>query len=309
MSRLSVIVATMNREQELYRCLDSLWAQKRLPDELVIVDDGSLDMEALKATVPREVEFQYHRKSPPGLSASRNLGAQVAQGELLLFLDDDVVLEPDFTEQILSVFQEDTTGRLAGVSGVITNRKPKPKWFRLWARFFLMETGFPGQLLPWGYFSSHGIPKSITEVQWIPGGLSCFRKEVLEQFRFSDMNQQGRHGLEDVELGWRISAYYTLKTTPFAKLAHYPPESGPRGAVQRGSRQAMGHGFLFCVHGEKTLLNRVRFLWATTGLVLGNMGAVLLVRGKRQRIWRMLLALGNLLGAIKIIPQVIRGKA
>lgn len=308
MSRLSVIIATMDREEELYRCLESIWAQSRLPEELVIVDDGNLDAEALRGKVPQEVEFQYHRKSPPGLSASRNLGAKMAKGELVLFLDDDVVLEPNFVEEILKVFREDQTGRLAGVSGVITNRRAKPKWFRLWARLFLMEKGHPGQLLPWGYFSSASIPEVVTEVQWIPGGLSCFRKEVLSHFSFWDMNQEGRHGLEDVEFGWRVSALYTLKTTPFARLAHYPPERGSRGAIERGLRQVMGHAHLFRLHGKQSLLNKSKFLWATTGLVLGNLGAALVVRGKKERTWRFLLGLGNLLGALKILPRVATGK-
>lgn len=305
MSRLSVIIATMERERELYRCLESIWAQSRLPQELVIVDDGALDLEALRAKVPREVEFQYYRKSPPGLSASRNLGARVAKGEILLFLDDDVVLEPDFIEEILKVFHEDKTGRLGGVSGVITNRKPKPKLFRLWAEFFLMEKGPPGRLLPWGYFSSANVPEAVIEVQWVPGGLSCFREEVLRQFKFSDMNQKGRHGLADVEFGWRVSARYTLKTTPFARLAHYPPARSSRGAIQRGLRQVMGHAHLFCLYGEQGLFNKAKFLWATLGLVLGNLGAALLVKEKGERIWRLLLGLGNLFGAIKILPQVV----
>jgi len=307
-SSLSVIIATMDREEELYRCLDSIWAQSRLPQELVIVDDGALDVEALRLRVPQGVEFQYHRKSPPGLSASRNLGARVAKGEFILFLDDDVVLERNFIEEILRVFHEDETERLAGVSGVITNRGSKPKWFSLWARFFLMEKGPPGRLLPWGYYSSASIPEAVKEVQWIPGGLSCFRKEVLEQFNFWDMNQKGRHGLEDVEFGWRVSATYTLKTTPFARLAHYPPQRSSKGAIQRGLRQVMGHAHLFRLHGEQSLLNKARFLWATTGLVLGNLGAALVVRGKDERIWRLLLGLGNLVGALKILPQAAMWK-
>ncbi len=309
MSRLSVIIATMDREEELYRCLDSLWAQSRLPQELVIVDDGALDLEALKLRVPKGVEFQYHRKSPPGLSASRNLGARVARGDLLLFLDDDVVLEPLFVEEILKVFGEDKTGRLGGVSGVITNRRPKPKWFRIWAWFFLMEKGPPGQLLPWGYFTPVGIPQAVTEVQWIPGGLSCFRAEVLREFRLSDMNQEGRHGLEDVEFGWRVSGRYSLKVTPFARLAHYPPRRETARAVKRGMKQLMGHAYLFCLHGEKSFTNKARFLWATTGLVLGNLGAAMVVPGRKERAWRILLAMGNLQGAIRVLPEVLKAKA
>ena len=62
----------MDREEDLRRCLDSLWSQTHLPQEVVIVDDGSLDAQALRALVPAEVQSQYHRERPSGLSASRN---------------------------------------------------------------------------------------------------------------------------------------------------------------------------------------------------------------------------------------------
>jgi len=307
-SSLSVIIATMDREEELYRCLDSIWAQSRLPEELVIVDDGALDVEALRLRVPQGVEFQYHRKSPPGLSASRNLGARAARGEFLLFLDDDVVLDPNFIEEISKIFQEDRAGTLGGVSGVIVNRRPRPRWFRAWAKIFFLDRGRPGELFPWGFFSEIGIPDRVVDVDWIPGGLSCFRKSVFQELGLSDMNQKGRHGLADIEFSWRVSRKYEFKVTPFARLAHYPPQRSSRGAIQRGLRQVMGHAHLFRLHGGQSLLNKARFLWATTGLVLGNLGAALVVRGKNERIWRSLLGLGNLLGALKILPQVAMWK-
>lgn len=301
---LSVIIATMNREQELYRCLDSLWSQTRPLRELVIVDDGALDVEALRARIPEGVEFQYHRKSTPGLSASRNLGAQVASGDFLLFLDDDVILEPEFIAEIMRVFQEDREGVVGGVSGVIVNRRPRPGWFRSWARLFFLERGRPGELFPWGYFSEIGIPKEIARVDWIPGGSSCFRREVFEKFSLSGMNQKGRHGLADIEFSWRVSKSYKLMVTPLARLSHYPHGRNPKNALERGRRQVLNHGLIFRSHGNRTPSNWLRFLWATLGLICGNLGASLLAWEPRERRWRILLGLGNFLGMLMFFHAI-----
>jgi len=305
MNRVSVVIATMDREEDLKRCLESLWRQTHLPHEVVIVDDGSLDAQVLRALVPPEVEFQYHRKRPPGLSASRNLGAKVATGDLILFLDDDVVLEPPFIEEIVKVFEEDTRGKIAGVSGVITNKRPKPRWFKLWARLFFLDRGRPGELFPWGFFSEIGIPEGVVNVDWIPGGMSCFRKGVFSELSLSDMGQRGRHGLADVEFSWRVSRDYKLKVTPYARLAHYSRGRDPKNAIERGRRQLLNHGRIFLIHGEKGAGVWVKFLLAASGLILGNMGASLISRDPREKVLRLRMALGNVMGLLRFL--LLRG--
>jgi len=305
MNRVSVVIATMDREEDLKRCLESLWRQTHLPHEVVIVDDGSLDAQVLRALVPPEVEFQYHRKRPPGLSASRNLGAKVATGDLILFLDDDVVLEPTFIEEIVKVFEEDTRGKIAGVSGVITNKRPKPRWFKLWARLFFLDRGRPGELFPWGFFSEIGIPEGVVDVDWIPGGMSCFRKGVFSELSLSDMGQRGRHGLADVEFSWRVSRDYKLKVTPYARLAHYSRGRDPKNAIERGRRQLLNHGRIFLIHGEKGAGVWAKFLLAASGLILGNMGASLISRDPREKVLRLRMALGNVMGLLRFL--LLRG--
>jgi len=295
----------MNREEDLRCCLESLWRQTHLPHEVVIVDDGSLDAQALRALVPAEVQFQYHRKRPPGLSASRNLGAKVATGDLILFLDDDVVLESTFIEEIVKVFKEDPSGKVGGVTGVITNRRPRPRWFRLWARLFFLDRGRPGELFPWGFFSEIGIPEGVVEVDWIPGGMSCFRKRVFSELALSDMGQRGRHGLADVEFSWRVSKNYQLKVTPFARLAHYSKGLDPKNAMERGRRQLLNHGRIFLIHGGKGARVWVKFLWASIGLILGNMGASLLSKDPKEKLLRLRMALGNVMGLLRFL--LLRG--
>lgn len=89
---ISVIIPTYNRALHLVRAIESVLAQRRPCDELIVVDDGSTDetpvlVERLAAgsVVPIHLLRQENR----GASAARNLGIRRARGELIAFLDSD----------------------------------------------------------------------------------------------------------------------------------------------------------------------------------------------------------------------------
>jgi SAM-dependent methyltransferase len=86
---VSVILSTYNRASLVGRAVKSVLSQSGVHLELVVVDDGSTDnTQAVLAGVV-DARLRYVRQNNRGLSASRNIGARHAQGEWLLFLDDD----------------------------------------------------------------------------------------------------------------------------------------------------------------------------------------------------------------------------
>jgi len=296
---LSVIIATMNRPHELQRCIESFVGQSILPDELIIVDDGNLNTEDVRRSIPGNIVFKYHRKAEPGLSASRNIGAKMADSEYILFLDDDVVLEPGYIEEIMKVYRDDKEKHIGAVSGVVVNRKKMPAFLKYWERFFLMSKGKQGAILPWSFYTRIESPGKILKTDWVPGGLSCFRREVFNEFQLYDFKvfgHSGRHGLADIEFSIKVSRKYELYVTPAARLYHYQPEQTPQRSFSAGYKQTFNYAVIFQRHGRKTLLNILCFCWATFGLILGNFGAVVVVRGKNEKRSRFNRALGNCAG-------------
>lgn len=96
---ISVIVTTYNRSNLLEKCMAALEEQERLPDEVIIADDGS-DPEHVevirKIALQSSLDVHHVRQEQRGFraAANRNNGVRAASGDLLMFLDGDVVLFP-----------------------------------------------------------------------------------------------------------------------------------------------------------------------------------------------------------------------
>jgi len=107
---VSVIIPTHNRKELLVRCLDSLAAQtiKASQLEVIVVDDGSTDGtgDLLKG---KKYSFQlkYLRIERTGPPNARNVGTKHASGEIVAFMDDDVVCHADCIERAIPCFSQD----------------------------------------------------------------------------------------------------------------------------------------------------------------------------------------------------------
>ncbi len=113
---ISVIVPAYNSEATIGACLQSLLAQSRAPDEIVVVDDGSRDgtVDIVSKYPVRLVRLA--RNAGPGVA--RNEGAKVASGDILAFTDSDCVAPPDWLARIEREFDDEgivaVTGGYAG---------------------------------------------------------------------------------------------------------------------------------------------------------------------------------------------------
>lgn len=102
-TNVSVIIPTYNRKDSLRGTLDSL-AQQTYPSdrfEVIIVDDGSADGTAEVATEVFPFTLRYFRQNNQGDAAARNVGAQESQADFLVFLDDDILLQPEYLAHLI----------------------------------------------------------------------------------------------------------------------------------------------------------------------------------------------------------------
>src|SRR5713226_1412301 len=122
---ISVVIATRNRTDPLRVTLGTLCDQSLMPGEVWIVDssDDSGTQQLVESLAP-DATFHlcYIRSEVRSAAHQRNLGADQAAGDLLVFIDDDVRLAPQFLEELVRPFDDDKDGCLAGVSGTIVNQ-------------------------------------------------------------------------------------------------------------------------------------------------------------------------------------------
>ncbi|MCR4313747.1 MAG: glycosyltransferase [Candidatus Uhrbacteria bacterium] len=99
MNRISVIIPTYQHAATLSRALDSVFAQTRRPDEVIVVDDGSTDATA-DVLVPYRDRITYIYEKNQGAPVARNKGFQLSTGTLVIFWDADVVAEDRMLEKL-----------------------------------------------------------------------------------------------------------------------------------------------------------------------------------------------------------------
>jgi len=126
--RISVIVPVYNGSQTLPACLQALQRQTRPPAEIIVVDDGSTDD---SSTVAAQFGVTVISQSNAGPAAARNHGAQIAQGDILLFTDADCAPAPDWVEQMSAPLADPA---VTGAKGVYRTAQPE-----LVARFVQQE--------------------------------------------------------------------------------------------------------------------------------------------------------------------------
>ena len=105
---ISVVVPVYNVEKYLNKCLDSIIGQTYRNLEIILVDDGSTDDSGAICDVYREKDSRVrvvHQKNQ-GLSGARNTGINIANGDLLGFVDSDDYIVENMYERLLEILLE-----------------------------------------------------------------------------------------------------------------------------------------------------------------------------------------------------------
>jgi GT2 family glycosyltransferase len=114
---VTVVVATRERAASLAACLDAL-AQLDYPDyEIVVVDNDPVTDQTARLVKDAYPGVRYARESQRGLAAAHNCGLGRAEGAIVAFTDDDVIVDRHWLTEVVKAFQADTG--IACVTGLI----------------------------------------------------------------------------------------------------------------------------------------------------------------------------------------------
>lgn len=102
MGKLSAVIPVLNEERHIGSLLSDLATQTRPPEEILVVDAGSTDE---TVSVVRRYPFVQLLAGEPPVACGRNLGGRNVEGEILIFLDADTRVSPNFCEDFLREFE------------------------------------------------------------------------------------------------------------------------------------------------------------------------------------------------------------
>ncbi|MFV5703614.1 glycosyltransferase family 2 protein [Flavobacterium sp. XS2P12] len=259
--KFSLIICTYMRPEPLIQLLQSVRKQTVYPDAILIVDGSTNDETGivLKQNQFEGLNYFLVPSEHRGLTKQRNYGIQRVGNDMdiVCFLDDDVILETDYFQQLLKTYQ--IYPNALGVGGYIINdtkyefvgnqyQAPINEfYFDGWkrkdgSRFILRKKLGLDSDCPPGFspLFSHGrsvgfLPPNgkIYEVEQLMGGVSSFRKKIFDTLQFSTYFEG--YGLyEDADFSIRVAETGKLYINTTAKLNHYHDASGRPNQYEYG---------------------------------------------------------------------------
>jgi len=194
--KISVYVPCYNAERTIGACLASLIAQRRKPDEILLVDDGSTDRSLDIAKRFPGVKIIQHAVNK-GLATARNSGIRFSKGDLVASIDSDCAADPLWL-QILAAEMERDPG-IIGTAGAV-NESERDTIPDRWRTFHMAQ---------------HYGQNVIENPRFLFGANTIFRREALQVAGAYPASL--RTNGEDLEICKRI-----YMRVPNAKLRYQP---------------------------------------------------------------------------------------
>jgi glycosyltransferase involved in cell wall biosynthesis len=190
--RISIIVPAYNNPQDLRQCLSALMAEAYPGAEVIVVDDASTDDTPAVAIRMGARVLRLAKNSGP--AAARNYGARHATGEILFFVDADVVVAGGAVRRVVDVLEE-----RPGLAAVFGSYDARPQAGGVVSQYRNLLHHFVHQ---------DGNPEASTF--W--AGCGAIRRPVFEEVGGFDERRYPRPSIEDIELGYRLrhAGYHIL---------------------------------------------------------------------------------------------------
>ncbi len=197
---LSVVVPVHHGGENFRRCLSSIATSVPPANEIIVVADGDTDGSWHLA---EEFGAQVKRiPVPQGPACARNLGAQSAYGDILFFIDADVVIPPDAIGQLKALFSRQPD--IAAVFGSYDNEPAEINFISQYKNLF--------------HHYIHQISNEEASTFW--AGCGAIRRQIFMELGGFDESYR-KPSVEDIELGYRLKrAGYPIRLSKSLQVKH-----------------------------------------------------------------------------------------
>lgn len=268
---ITAVIPTLNRPIDLSKAVASILNQTVLPMALMIVDQSldeqsRIEVEGLVCEYP-DVNLQYiHDPSISGLVEAKRVAVSESKTEIVCFLEDDIVLENDFIEQILAGFTAEPG--MLGCCGIVTNMPKQAFGHRFLFNMFHRGIYKDKRVDVFGKFGGRGHDLILSKM--LSGGLSAWRREVLSVIPFDPTD--GYFMLEDIDFSTRVENHFGphLYINPNARLVHNCSPVNREAVESRHIRKIIEY-INFYKHRQSWPKARFNLVWLLNGLFIESL--------------------------------------
>ena len=182
--KVSIIIPVYNGARFLKQCLAAVKKSSYSCYEIIVVDDGSTDESADMACQEGALVFQLPRRSGP--AAARNFGAKKAKGDILLFIDSDVLIKTKTVARVVKDFQKHPD--IAAVFGSYDDNPAQKNFISQYKN------------LVHHFVHQHSKAEAVTF--W--AGCGAIRKDIFHDLGGFAQKKYPSPCIEDIELGYRL---------------------------------------------------------------------------------------------------------
>ncbi len=274
--KFSVVIPTYKREEELAKCLNSIVKQKKLPEEVVLIDDDELSGYFLdkhkKSFENANIDLRCYKKNQQkekrGSSTSRNIGLSLAKNDIVFIFDDDLILEEGFFQGIIKVWEENKNENLLGVGGVITNNRKKTRIEKLYNKIFGLDSEFSWDVNKACFQAWDDNIKKREKGFYVHGGVCSYDKKKAQKLGFTVFGG-GREALEDVDFCLRAKKNnYFFIIEPEARVFHDHESTGKEDKFDSAQKESRNRKKIFKTNCSQSLKNKLYFTWGSIGWIL-----------------------------------------
>lgn len=290
--RFSVVIPTMNRTDLLQQTLESLRNCDPPPDEVIVIDADS-GGSAREVTVAFQDVLRpavRYLRSEPSLTAQRNLGIAEATCDVVVFLDDDVGLDPRLFELLGQAYDDPA---VVGATGMVIEPDPHRRvGVRSGLRRFVPGGGEEGSFTRYGYprYIQHvDLPR---DVEYMLGCFMSARRDAATRVRF-DEHLGGYALAEDEDFSYRLSRLGRIRYLPHIVVHHRKLGFSSKDTRAFGRLVVQNRWYLFRKNFRQTPLARAQF-----GVLL----AIFVAHRLANREWR------GALGVLEGVGRILRGR-
>lgn len=265
--KVSVVISTLNRHQILRQNIKLLQYQTRPFEEIIIIDQSENVPQDFLNFVKSNKKIKYFRQEVKNVAIGYNTGAKKAIGDIVLYLDDDVLPDNRLVEYHLRNY---TDYKIGGVTG----RVVEPYNGNVWTR------GKANCITKFGNVIQNVTSEDRLETSGVSGGNMSFLKHVIKKAGYFDVNYIGNAYRIETDFSIAVSKLgYKMIFEPKAIVYHLNvPTGGTRKTQQTAYKwyhdYFHNYSYFFfknCNHiyFPIFLLQKTVFLWGIKCFFLG----------------------------------------